>query len=177
MTGSRRARLAGAIIFILSAGLPFVLLALIIFGPASRQKTEPGMHRLYLPSGIDVMKDSLAGWKNLCVVPPEESHLPLDDDTGPVAAPVLDDNSFRVEVYGFINEGSHRLYCFLDTEAKRWFSLPEGEVDKKAQVALLQGADDRQPELVDLLTGNCYRIEPGFRRLTAVFHNIEEAAK
>ena len=172
MTRSHRTRLAGVMLTGLSAGLPFTLLQLMTSEPTREQAVGLGAQCLFLPSGMDRLKDCLTGWEELRVPAVEEQPLPLHGNrsaTGAfVAEPKGEGDSFRVEVYGFVNEGSHRLYCFLDTVAMRWFRLPEGQVDEKAQVALLRGSDGLQPELVDLLTGNAYQIEPGLAHLKAV---------
>jgi hypothetical protein len=64
-------------------------------------------------------------------------------------------------------KGKQRLYCILDTEEDRWFRLPEGRIDKRAQVALVGSREDGQPGLLDLQTGTFYRMKPGHHSMTA----------
>lgn len=124
---------------------------------------SPGIVCLALPSGLGHSRDPLADWELL-----EAKHM----DTGPVICvqelaefdpePVRD-SPINVELHGQAGQGDSVVYCFFDTETKRWFRLSPGGVDTARKLALKTTANN-ELHLVDLSDGTRYAFLPGRKR-------------
>ena len=106
-------------------------------------------------------KDTLAGWESLdskkVVVRPAPDFDATEFE--PFREP------FRIQVFGTVDKGTVSVYCFFDTSNSRWFWLSVGEVDSKAKIALVEGDKHEQPVVMDVSSGECYRMQAGEHRL------------
>ena len=122
-----------------------------------------GWHFLSLPVTLVRERDALAGWESLDSKKEVSLPAPLTDFDSTESEPLR--QSFRIQVYGTVDKGTVSVYCFFDTSNNRWFRLPVGGVDPEAGIALFAGDKDEQPVVMDVSSGDCYRMEPGEHEL------------
>lgn len=64
---------------------------------------------------------------------------------------------FRLRLFGVLDEGVDAVYCFFDTESKRWIRLSCGDQDSVSGIAVVASASG--PLVVDTLNSVRYLID------------------
>lgn len=109
-----------------------------------------GWRHLSLPKKVGLLDDPLAGWsvfeepnsagKMADVSPEVPALLPPAVEEPVVRQPP------RFEIVGVLNASDDQLYCFFDTNTRRWFWLAGGGENPELEVSL--SIVDGQPKLM-----------------------------
>jgi len=138
------------LVYFLTGACVVGLLAGKIRAGRSAGDSPAGWRHLSLPKKVGLLDDPLSGWSVF-----EQPHSPekmSDASLGmpahpppAVEEPVVDKPP-RFEIVGVLNASDDQMYCFFDTNTRRWFWLAGGGENPELEVSL--SIVDGQPKLM-----------------------------
>lgn len=139
----------GLVYFLTAACAAGSFLGLLIEGRSAEALPAGWMH-LSLPAKIVVREDPLVDWGEFETaeaageVPDESPEIPVAGAPEPEAS--ASEEPIRFEMVGVLNAPDDLMYCFFDTNTRRWFWLTGGGEDTELEVSL--SIVDGQPKLM-----------------------------
>lgn len=112
----------------------------------------------------------MSGWRQLQEATHHDStetqlRVPASGGTIPQGVATAPERPFRIRLTGQVRDGKKVLYCFFDTEDRRWFRMADGGVDPEARIRLELNSSGGQPLVTDLEDGTCYVLLASETRL------------
>jgi hypothetical protein len=145
----RRILLEG-FVYLLTVSCAAGLLAGMILAAPAPDSSPAGWAHLSLPASMVIREDPMAGW---CVFRRAIVKVEMPDESPGMSVPAghdfeipLEKEAPRFEIVGVLNAPDDKMYCFFDTNTRRWFWLAGGGEIPELEVSL--SIVDGQPKLM-----------------------------